>query len=52
MSCAVALSVIRVVEEEKLRENATAVGEFFMNNAQKLKKKHEVVGGYHTSNVS
>ncbi|KAK6633959.1 hypothetical protein RUM44_004566 [Polyplax serrata] len=44
VSCAVALSVIRVVEEEKLRENATAVGEFFMNNAQKLKKKHEVVG--------
>lgn len=41
---AAALENLRIIEEEKLLENCTAMGERLMANLEALKAKHEVVG--------
>lgn len=44
MSCAVALSVIDVIEKEKLKENAVAVGDHLLKRLEVLKEKYELIG--------
>ncbi|RZF41480.1 hypothetical protein LSTR_LSTR000194 [Laodelphax striatellus] len=44
VSCAIANAVISVIENERLRENATRVGNYLLNSAQKLKDKHALIG--------
>ncbi|MGI9356703.1 MAG: aspartate aminotransferase family protein [Rhizobiaceae bacterium] len=44
VSCAAALAVLDVLEDERLQENARAVGEFAKAGLSKLSKKHECIG--------
>ena len=44
VSCAVGLAVLDVVREEKLRENAKSVGEYWVAGLCELQKKHELLG--------
>jgi len=40
----VALAVLDVIEDEKLRENAKKVGGHILSRLTQLKAKHEVIG--------
>lgn len=44
VSAAVANAVLDVIENEKLRENATKIGNFLMEEFRQLQKKHELIG--------
>ena len=44
MSCAIANTVLDIIEEEKLRENAVAVGTHLLDSLNKLKEKHSLIG--------
>jgi 4-aminobutyrate aminotransferase-like enzyme len=44
VSCAAAMAVLDVLEQEGLQENARAVGEFARAGLQELAKKHECIG--------
>uniref|UniRef100_A0A0N7ZCN1 Uncharacterized protein n=2 Tax=Scylla olivacea TaxID=85551 RepID=A0A0N7ZCN1_SCYOL len=44
VSAAVANAVLDVIENEKLRENATKIGNFLMQEFRQLQKKHELIG--------
>lgn len=44
MSCAIGNAVIDIIEEENLRENATAVGTRLLDGLNKLKEKHSIIG--------
>tara|TARA_B100000614_G_scaffold81029_1_gene72565 strand:- start:164 stop:2398 length:2235 start_codon:yes stop_codon:yes gene_type:complete len=44
VSCAIGLSVLDIIEEEKLQENAKIVGEYYKKKLQKLKRKYKVIG--------
>ena len=44
MSCAVAISVLEVLERQKLRENATRVGNHLLNLLRQLQLKHPIIG--------
>lgn len=44
MSIAIANAVLDVIEQEKLRENATAVGNFLLAELNKLKAEHDFIG--------
>lgn len=44
VSCKIGLAVLQTIEKEKLRENATKVGELLLNMAKDLQKKHEIIG--------
>lgn len=44
MSCAVASAVIDVLEQQKLREHATRVGNHLLNSLRQLALKHPIVG--------
>lgn len=46
VSAAVANAVLDVIENEKLRENATKIGNFLMEEFRQLQKKHELIGKY------
>jgi len=44
VSCAIGLSVLEVIEEEKLQENAKIVGDFYKSLFIELQKKYDCIG--------
>jgi putrescine---pyruvate transaminase len=44
LACAAALANLKIVQDEKLPENAGAVGAYFMDKLAKLMDHHEVIG--------
>ncbi len=44
VSCAIGLSVMEVIEEEKLQENAKVVGDYYKSLFFELQKKYECIG--------
>ena len=44
VSCAIGLSVLDVIEEKKLMQNAEKIGNIFIDGLQKLKKKYSLIG--------
>jgi 4-aminobutyrate aminotransferase-like enzyme/Ser/Thr protein kinase RdoA (MazF antagonist) len=44
VSCAIALAVLEVIEEEKLKENAKHVGDYYKSLFLSLQKKHNCIG--------
>lgn len=44
VSCAAALAVLEVMEEEALVENAAAVGAYVLQGFEELKSRHEIIG--------
>jgi len=44
VSCAIGLSVLEVIEEEKLQQNAKLVGDYYMSLLKELQKKHTCIG--------
>lgn len=44
VSCAIALSVLEVIEEEQLQENAKEVGDYYKSLLLALKKEHKCIG--------
>ena len=44
VSCAAALAVLDVMQEEKLQENAAKVGKFLLDQLTALQKEHPVIG--------
>lgn len=46
VSAAVANAVLDVIENEKLMENASTVGNFLLQEFRKLQKKHQLIGMY------
>lgn len=44
MSCAIALSVLNVIESEKLRERAVETGDYILKKLEDLKEKHPLIG--------
>ncbi len=44
VSCAIALAVLDVIADEKLRENARRVGGFLMDGLRELQQRHETIG--------
>jgi len=44
VSCAIALAVLDIVEEERLQENARRVGQFVMDGLRNLQKRFEMIG--------
>lgn len=44
VSCAIALSVLEVIEEEQLQENAKEVGNYYKSLLLELKKEHKCIG--------
>ena len=44
VSCAAAMAVLDVLEQEKLMENAVSVGEYVQNGLQGLQDKHDLIG--------
>ncbi len=44
VSCAIALAVLDVIEEEGLQENARRVGEYLLAGLRELKVRHRLIG--------
>lgn len=44
VSCAIAASVLDIIEDEDLRSNAADVGDFFLNQLGMLGEKHSLIG--------
>ncbi len=44
LSCAAALAVLEILEEEKIPENANIVGNYLKKQLQELQKKHDFIG--------
>lgn len=44
VSCRAAISVLEVIENEHLQENAYKVGLYFLNKLKELQKKHDLIG--------
>jgi len=44
VSCAASLSVLNIIEEEKLMENAQSVGDYAIKGLQDLSKVYEIIG--------
>jgi len=44
VSCAVGVSVLDVVRDEKLQQNAKRVGDYWLVGLAELQKKHELLG--------
>lgn len=44
MSCAIGNAVLDIIEEEKLRDNATVVGNHLLIGLKELKEKHSIIG--------
>jgi acetylornithine aminotransferase/acetylornithine/N-succinyldiaminopimelate aminotransferase len=43
LACAVALQLITILEKEKMLKHVQKVGDYFMEQLQKLQKKHETI---------
>ena len=41
---AIALSVMNIVDDEKLQENAEMVGNYCLSELKKLQMKHQLIG--------
>lgn len=50
VSCKIAISVLQIIKDEKLRENAAEVGCYFLNRVLKLKSKHSIIGDVRSVN--
>ncbi len=46
VACAAALATIEIIEEEKLLERATRLGQVFFQKCAELQKRHSLVAGY------
>ena len=44
VSCAVGMTVLDVIQEEDLQKNALLMGNYFIENLNKLKQKHTLIG--------
>jgi ethanolamine-phosphate phospho-lyase len=44
VSCAIGISVLEVIEEEGLQENAKIVGDYYLSLFRELKKNHSCIG--------
>ena len=44
VSCAIALAVLEVIDDEQLQENARRVGDFLMAGLRGLQQRHECIG--------
>jgi len=44
LSCAAALAVIKIIEEEKLLENATKQGDYILKRLREMQGKHALIG--------
>lgn len=44
VSCAIGLEVLKVLEEERLQENAGKVGNYYISQLKELQTKHECIG--------
>ena len=44
VSCAAALAVIKVIEDDDLKKNSAVVGGYFRERLDELKDKHQVIG--------
>lgn len=44
VSCAVGISVLEVIEEDKLQENAFLVGKYLMEKLKELQQKYSIIG--------
>lgn len=44
VSAAIANAVLDVIENEKLMENASKIGNFLLQEFRQLQKKHELIG--------
>lgn len=44
MSCAIANAVMNVIDEEKLQENALAVGKYLLEQCRSLRYEYDIVG--------
>jgi len=44
VSCAAAMAVLAVIEQEALVENAAAVGDYVLKGFEELQSKHEIIG--------
>ena len=44
VSCAMALAVMDVIENDKLRDNAIKVGDYCLKRLKELKEKHPLIG--------
>src|SRR5438128_12102243 len=44
VSCAAALAVIKVIEDDNLKQNSEAVGGYFRQRLEELKEKYPVIG--------
>ncbi|XP_061421341.1 ethanolamine-phosphate phospho-lyase-like [Lethenteron reissneri] len=44
VSCAIALSVLDIIEKENLRENAVSTGRYLVELLNELKTRHEIIG--------
>lgn len=51
VSCAAALAVLDVIEDEGLMENARAVGAYAQDGLKRLSKKHDVIGNVRGSGL-
>lgn len=51
VSCAIALSVLEIIEEENLQENAKIVGDYFKSLFAGLRKKYPCIGDVRGSGV-
>jgi ethanolamine-phosphate phospho-lyase len=44
VACAIALSVLEVIQKEKLQENARVVGDYLTRELKRLQEKHPLIG--------
>ena len=44
MACAAALACLKVIEEERLLENAENLGRFFIRRMEQMKSEHKIIG--------
>lgn len=44
VSCAVGLAVLDVIEQDRLRQNATEIGDYLLDRFRELQTRHEVIG--------
>ena len=45
VSCAVGLKVLEIIERDRLRQNATKIGDYLLGRMRKLMNQYEVIGG-------